>query len=284
MKKFFILSAALVLFGTASLSAQSQRIVRLKPGFSTVIVSPAPPDLVTIGSPEDYAIQNSGNFILVKPLVTRGSTNMFIKVGAESYHLILSISDTPDLEVRLAQTPLTSKNPSPSNGSRPGNGNTNTDKPSATVKLSATRDLRPVLAKARSILPAYLRTPRRYTYSIKDSDVILALDYMVQIQDKLFVLCTLVNSSNIPYDVGYVRFKLIDQARSFIFFKKKIKESELEPIREVYKQRIHPNTASRMVFIFDKHGFSDRSKLQIKCIEESGRRDLVLEVPASYVE
>lgn len=286
MKKLILLCGMFVLFVGQVAMAQSQRLVRVKPGFSTVIVCPAPPDLVTVGNPDDYTIQSSGNFILVKPIVQSGSTNMFVKVGAETFHMILRVADTPDLEIRLAQTAMTNpqqqangsaahSNPSPG-------GSSNT--PSTTVKLSATRDLRPVLAKARTVLPTYLRTPNRYTYSIKDSDVVLALDYMVQIQDKLFVLCTLVNSSNIPYDIGYVRFKLIDQARSFIFFNKKIKESELEPIREVYKQQILPNSASRMVFIFDKHGFSDRSLLQIKCMEESGRRDLTLEVPASYVE
>ena len=284
MKKLIFSSALFVLLASQLAMAQSQRLVRVKPGFSTVIVCPAPPDLVTVGNPDDYTIQSSGNFILVKPIVQRGSTNMFVKVGAETFHMILRIADNPDLEVRLGQTAFSSQQPAPANGNTPRNGSNKNDTPSTTVKLSATRDLRPVLAKARTVLPTYLRTPNRYTYSIKDSDVILALDYMVQIQDKLFVLCTLVNNSNIPYDIGYVRFKLIDQARSFIFFNKKIKESELEPIREVYKQQILPKSASRMVFIFDKHGFSDRSLLQIKCMEESGRRDLTLEVPASYVE
>lgn len=283
MKATIAGALAISLLAASPLLSQSRRLVRVKPGFSTVIVCPAPPELVTVGSPENYAIQNSGNFILVKPLVSRGSTNMFIKVGAASYHLILNIAEQPDLEVRLEQPSLATKNP-PRNGSQAGSARLDAEEDTPTVKLSATRDLRPVLAKARSILPAYLRTPRRYAYSIKDSDVVLALDYMIQIEDKLFVLCTLVNSSTIPYDIGYVRFKLIDQARTFFFFTKKLKESELEPLREGYKQRIQPNTAGRLLFIFEKHGFSDRSKLQIKCIEESGRRDLVLEVPASYIE
>lgn len=283
MKLFLQISLAFVFAAPVSqLDAQQRRTVHVKPGFSTVIICPTPPELVTVGNSQQYSVQNSGNFILVKPLVNQGTTNMFIKAGADSYHLILTVSDKPDLEIRLLPQYIASKQALPANG---GNKlNVTEDGASADVRLGAMKDLRPALRKARAILPSYIRTPRRYTYSIKDSNVILALDYMIQIDDKLFVLCTMINNSHIPYDIGYVRFKLIDRNRSLLFFKKKIKETELEPLREVYNQVVKARSSNRLLFIFDKQGFSDRSVLEIKCIEESGRRDLVLEVPGSYVE
>jgi hypothetical protein len=112
----------------------------------------------------------------------------------------------------------------------------------------------------------------------------LALDHMVQVEDKLYMICTIVNNSKIPYDIGFVRFKLIDQNRSLLVFKKKVKETTIEPVREFFNPAIRPNTSGRMLFVFDKQGFSDKSTLEIKCDEESGRRDLTLAVPGSYVE
>ncbi|RMD94307.1 MAG: DUF4138 domain-containing protein [Calditrichaeota bacterium] len=285
MKRFLTLCTVVGLLLSTNLHAQQQKkLVRVKPGFATVIVCPAPPDLVTIGNAKQFSIQNSGNFILVKPLVSQGSTNMFIKAGANSYHLILTVSATPDLEVKLAPNFLASKSPPPPVTSNSGNDHNHVGAAPDIRTDSRKRELRRILSRARSILPAYLRKPRRYTYSVKESNVILALDYMVQIQDKLFVICTLVNNSKIPYDIGFVRFKLKDQARSMLFFSKTTKETELEPIQELYRQSIKPKSFGRMLFIFDKQGFTNKSKLEIKCIEERGHRDLVLEAPGSYVE
>jgi hypothetical protein len=129
-----------------------------------------------------------------------------------------------------------------------------------------------------------MKTPRRYTYSVKNSNVILAVDHMVQIEDKFYMICTLVNNSRIPYDIGYVRFKLIDQNRSLLVFKKKVKETEIEPVREFYNPKIKPDTTGRLLFVFDKQGFSSKSTIEIKCSEENGRRDLVLTVSGSSVQ
>lgn len=285
MKTFATCCAVLFLAASARVTAQPQKLVRVTPGFATVIICPVPPELVTIGNSQQFSIQNSGNYILVKPLVTRGSTNMFIKAGADTFHLLLRVAETPDLEVRLTGRQYAARiAPDPRN-SRDGNNTFHADRNTVDVARAARKaELAPVLNRARSILPSYLRTPRRYTYSVKESNVIFALDYMIQIRDKLFMLCTLVNNSKIPYDIGYVRFKLLDQTRSLLFFKKTTKETDLEPIQEFYRQSIKPNSTARLLFIFDKQGFSNKSRVEIKCIEERGRRDLTLEVPGSYVE
>jgi hypothetical protein len=146
------------------------------------------------------------------------------------------------------------------------------------------KEFEAISPRARSVLATHLKTPRRYTYSVKNSDVVLALDHMVQIEDKLYMICTIVNNSRIPYDIGFVRFKLVDQARSLLVFKKKVKETEIEPVREFYSSMIKPNASGRLLFVFDKQGFSDKSTIEIKCDEESGRRDLTLNVPGSYVQ
>jgi len=289
MRNFLLFFAAANLFFGLNAQAQ-QRVIRVKPGFATVIVCPAPPELVSVGNSQDFTVQNSGNYILVKPTVSSGSTNMFIKAGMDSYNLVLQVSNSPDLEIRLMPTAQSRTLPvAPGNGTPPKGTASEERDPAAVLSTKngaapKPRDLAEISPKARSILASYFKTPRRYTYSVKNSDVILALDHMVQIEDRLYMICTLVNNSKIPYDIGYIGFKLIDQNRSMIVFKKKTKETEIEPVREYYNSNIKPDISGRLLFVFDKQGFSDKSTIEIKCTEESGRRDLVLTVPGSYVE
>jgi hypothetical protein len=289
MKKLFVFFAAAMLLWGPNAQARQQKIVRVRPGFATVIVCPAPPELVSVGNSQQFTVQNSGNYILVKPTVSSGSTNMFIKAGMDSYNLVLKVSDSPDLEIRLLPTAQNRTSPSASEKSAPekeapADGRNHSDLSLKNGALSKTADLGEISPKARAILTSYFKTPRRYTYSVKNSDVILALDHMVQIEDKLYMICTLVNNSKIPYDLGYIRFKLVDQNRSLVLFKKKIKETEIEPVREFYNPNVKPNATGRLLFVFDKQGFSDKSAIEIKCTEESGRRELVMSVPGSYVE
>jgi hypothetical protein len=286
MKRLLLVCAVLGLLSGSSAEARQQKVVRVKPGFATVIVCPVPPELVSVGNSQQFTVQTSGNYILVKPVVDRGSTNMFIKAGMESYNLLLQVSEKPDLEIRLLPTAQsgTLSPSSPPERNAKSDGRYRTDLPTKNGTTVKPKDLEEISPKARSILSSYFKTLRRYTYSVKNSNVILALDHLVQIEDKLYMICTVVNNSKIPYDIGYVRFKLIDQARSFLLLKKKVKEAELEPVREFYNPTIKPNTSGRLLFVFDKQGFSDKSLLEIKCDEENGRRDLVLTVPGSYVE
>ena len=282
--KAICLAIAIVLAAAASSSAQQQRVVHLKPGFATVIVAPTAPELVTIGNSKHFTVQNSGNYIVVKPVVSSGSTNMFIKAGGDSYNLVLVVSEKPDLEVRLM----------PSTGLLPKASQQSISQATRKVwkangkarngKSTKRRKLQGISRKAMAILPSYLKTPRPYTYSVKNSGITLAVDYMVQVDDKLYMICTLINESSIPYDIGFVGFKIIERKSSYIFFQKTVKESELEPISEFYKPRLKPGSATRLLFVFDKLGFKDESIVRIKCIEESGNRDLVLELPASFVE
>jgi len=278
MKKILYFCAAATLLIYASAQARQQKVVRVKPGFATVIVCPGPPELVSVGNSQAFTVQTTGNYVLVKPTVSRGSTNMFIKVGMESYNILLQVSDTADLEVRLLPT-----TPPPSPQEKNGKSNV-ANTLTKNGEAAKDKELEAISPKTRSILASYLKTPRRYTHSVANSDVIFALDHMVQIEDKLYMIATVLNNSKIPYDIGYVRFKVIDYTSSFLFSKKKLKETELEPLREFYDSPIKPNTSARLLFVFEKQGFSDKSTIEIKCTEENGRRDLVLNVPGKYVE
>ena len=283
MRKILYFLAVTTLLVGSGARAQ-QRTVKVKPGFATVIVCPSPPELVSVGNSQSFTVQNSGNYILVKPNVSSGSTNMFIKAGMDSYNLVLQVADSPDLEIRLL--PTTPTRPAPavpekeakSDGSKNGAGS---PKNGATNKAKELEEISP---KARSIISSYFKTTRRYTHSVKNSSVILALDHMVQIDDKLYLIGSVINNSKIPYDIGYVRFRLIDHNRSLGLFRKKVKETEIEPVREFYNPAVKPGTTGRLLFVFDKQGFSDKSTVEIKCNEESGRRHLVLTVPGSYVQ
>jgi hypothetical protein len=258
------------------LMAQPERIVNVTPGFATVIVCPAPPELVTVGNMDAFSVQSAGNYVLVKPLVTTGTTNMFLKAGKESFNLLLRISDTPDLEVRLTSGPVSSSDKQA--------GSANTGENESFDGSSRRKSLSSLSPKALSVLSTRFKAANRYTHSVNNSKIIFAIDHLKQVRNKLYIIGTIINNSNIPYDIGFVRFRLVDYNRSYFFWKKKIKETEFEPVNEYYNPRIEPHSSGRMLFIFDKHGFSERSWLNIKCNEESGRRDLELEVPGTMVE
>ncbi|NUO81968.1 DUF4138 domain-containing protein, partial [candidate division KSB1 bacterium] len=218
-----------------------------------------------------------------KPLVSSGSTNMFIKAGADSYNLVLQVSDKPDLEIRLqpATQPVA---PAQAQNGKAGGTHNGEEEPAAKSTTLRVKDLASLSPKTRTILGNYMRTPRPYTYSVVNSDVVFAVDHMTMIDNKLHVIATVLNNSRITYDIGYVRFKLIERASSYIFFSKQVKAEEIEPVQEVFNARVLPNQSTRLLFVFDKVGLSDKSTLEIKCSEESGRRDLTVNVPGSFIE
>ncbi|MBN2089755.1 DUF4138 domain-containing protein [candidate division KSB1 bacterium] len=284
MRRLSLIFIGFILFANfpLSLNAQTKQLVRVSPGYATVVICPSPPDLVTVGNMDAFSIQTAGTYILVKPLVNKGTTNMFIKAGSDSYNLILTVSESPDLEVRLApaSSPLIQELPS-ANGKKSAE---DADEISKNAAASRRKPLSSINPKALGALVGLFKNVDRYSYSINNSKIVFAIDHLKQIQDKLFVVATIINESNIPYDVGFVRFKLIDYNRNYLFWKKKIKETELEPVNEYYNPIVKPRSSGRLLFIFDKHGFSENNTIQVKCNEENGHRDLVLEVPGSIIE
>ncbi len=287
--KFSTIKVVILLFSLIQVvQAQTQHIVKVAPGFATVIVCPAPPELVTVGNMDDFSVQSAGNYVLIKPLVSQGTTNMFIKTGENSYNLILQISDSPDVEINLAgDKPGITRIPAEKSGKNLTGTNGNQDR-----KNDWQNDLLPHHREAQATLPPEVQSilesrfkpDNRYAFSVANSNVIFAVDHMKQVRKRLYVVGTLINNSSIPYDIGFVQFTLTDYARSYIFWRKRLREMEIEPEREFYQSPIPPKTSGRMLFIFEKYGYPQNSMLRIKCTEESGRRDLVLEIPGSKIE
>jgi hypothetical protein len=287
LKRFEFCVAVLVLVSSCYTggSAQSNQVVRVKPGFATVIVCPVAPYLVTVGNMDAFSVQTTGNFVLIKPLTNKGTTNLFIKAGSESFNLLIQVSETPDLEVRLVpqQAPLQELFPDDLSQKDVRNKDNNEllRKRAAESRRQSLSSLNP---KVLGLLANLFKSTTRYTYSVTTSRVVFAVDHMKQIKDKLFLICTVINNSNVPYDVGYVRFQMIDYQRNYLLWKKKLKETELEPANEYYNATIKPHSFGRLLFVFDKLGYSSGSTLNIKCNEENGQRHLVLEVPGSMIE
>ena len=285
-KKIVIFIVLVILIAPFSnLLSQSNQVVRVAPGFATVIVCPVPPELVTVGNVDAFSVQTTGNYVLIKPLISKGTTNMFIKAGSESFNLLIQVTDKPDLEVRLVSKQNSLQELFPDNQSK---GNENSGEDSEALRKRAAEARRQSLSslnpKALGLLASLFKSTDRYTYSVNNSKVVFAVDHMKQIKDKLFLICTIINNSNIPYDVGYVRFQMIDYQRNYVLWRKKLKETELEPVNEYYNPTIKPHSFGRLLFVFDKLGYSNQSILEIKCIEENGLRNLELELPGSRVE
>ena len=275
---------AAILILAAGAGAQKPSTVRVKPGYATVIVCPAQPDLVTVGSPEKFSVQNAGNYVLVKPLVSAGSTNMFIKSGEDSYNMVLQISDTPDLEIRLQATAPPPPAPSALPTAKTGTATNGTSHATTTHAGMKAKDLESLSPKVRSVLSSYLKTPQPYAHSVVNSGVTFGVDHVAMIENRLHLVCTLINNSHIAYDIGFVRFKLVEKAKTMLVFSKRVKEEEIEPVRNFFNGHVTPNSSTRLLFVFDKIGLTDRSEIEIACNEESGRRTLQLTVPASFVK
>lgn len=283
MKSARLFLAALLILAAACAFAQKPNTVRVKPGYATVIVCPVQPELVTVGSPEKFSVQSTGSYVLVKPVVNSGSTNLFIKAGTDSYSLVLQVSDAPDLEIRLPPaSPPAANSPLPT--AKTGTATNGTSHESAAHGAMKTKDLEALSPKVRSVLSGYMKTPQPYAYSVANSGVIFAVDHIAMIDNRMHVLCSLVNNSRIAYDVGFVRFKLVEKAKSMLFFSKRVKEEEIEPASDFYNAHVVPGGSTRLLFVFDKLGLSDRSEIEISCSEESGRRTLALAVPAAFVK
>ena len=285
-KKIVIFIVLVILVAPFSnLLSQSNQVVRVAPGFATVIVCPVPPELVTVGNVDAFSVQTTGNYVLIKPLISKGTTNMFIKAGSESFNLLIQVTDKPDLEVRLVSKQNSLQELFPNNQSK---GNENSGEDSEALRKRAAEARRQSLSslnpKALGLLASLFKSTDRYTYSVNNSKVVFAVDHMKQIKDKLFLICTIINNSNIPYDVGYVRFQMVDYQQNYVLWRKKLKETELEPVNEYYNPTIKPHSFGRLLFVFDKLGYSSQSILEIKCIEENGLRNLELELPGSRVE
>jgi hypothetical protein len=285
-KKIVIFIVLVILIAPFSnLLSQSNQVVRVAPGFATVIVCPVPPELVTVGNVDAFSVQTTGNYVLIKPLISKGTTNMFIKAGSESFNLLIQVTDKPDLEVRLVSKQNSLQELFPDNQSK---GNENSSEDSEALRKRAAEARRQSLSslnpKALGLLASLFKSTDRYTYSVNNSKVVFAVDHMKQIKDKLFLICTIINNSNIPYDVGYVRFQMVDYQQNYVLWRKKLKETELEPVNEYYNPTIKPHSFGRLLFVFDKLGYSSQSILEIKCIEENGLRNLELELPGSRVE
>ena len=287
-KLYTVKSIILLLSLTQIVQTQTQRIVKVAPGFATVIVCPAPPELVTVGNMDDFSVQSAGNYVLIKPLVSQGTTNMFIKSGDTSYNLILQISDTPDVEINLTGDKQAIKRlPAEASGEILAGTNSSQHSKSDWQKdlLPHRRETKATLPpEVQSILENRFKADNRYAVSVANSNVIFAIDHVKQIRKRLYITGTMINNSNIPYDIGFVQFTLVDYARSYIFWRKRLRETEIEPEREFYQSPIPPKTSGRLLFIFEKYGYAQNSTLRIKCSEESGRRNLTLEIPGSGIE
>jgi hypothetical protein len=279
----------LMLFFASMAMAQSERIVRVTPGYATVIVCPTTPELVTVGNMEAFSVQSAGSYVLIKPLVSSGATNMFIKAGSDTYNLLLQISDSPDMEVRLASAQKTPQQLS--SGGTNGHTESTNGQPAqsqsvfeSAASASSPKPISSLSPKAMEELSGKYKITNRYAHSVNNSNVIFAVDYLKQFKDRLLVIGTIINNSNIPYDVGFVSFNRIDYKKNLVVMRKKVKETEMEPVEVYYDDTIPPHSSTRLLFVFEKHGFSYNSTLKIKCNEESGLRDLELEVPGSIIE
>lgn len=116
----------------------------------------------------------------------------------------------------------------------------------------------------------------------KNKKILIALTGVYIYQDKLYFQVMASNTSNITYDIEFLRFYITD--------KKRVKQSSIQDVTiEPYKicnklDKINANTTDNvMVYVFDKFTISDEKMLVIEMFEVDGGRDIRFEVTEDVI-
>jgi conjugative transposon TraN protein len=93
----------------------------------------------------------------------------------------------------------------------------------------------------------------------------------IYIQNDLLYFHTEVkNSSNVPFDVDFVRWKIVDKK---VAKRTAIQETVIEPVRAFhFVTKIQGRSSERTVFVMNKFTIPDDKKLVVELFEKNGGR------------
>lgn len=89
-------------------------------------------------------------------------------------------------------------------------------------------------------------------------------------RDLLFLHISLTNGSNVPFDIDYVQFKIVDKQ---VARRTAQQETFIEPVRTYNNlNRIDGNASGHMVYAFGKITIPDDKRLMVEIYEKNGGR------------
>lgn len=123
----------------------------------------------------------------------------------------------------------------------------------------------------------YKRNKRNIHHIESKSDGIEFLLKGIYVHDgKFYVHTELQNNSHVPFDIDFVKFKVVDRK---VAKRTVIQEKEIMPVRHYYpKEKIKDLSTQQQIFLLNKFTFGRDKILKIEISEKNGTRGQVLKV------
>ena len=105
----------------------------------------------------------------------------------------------------------------------------------------------------------------------------------IYVHEGLFFIHVLIkNSSNIPFDIDILRFKISDKK---LVKRTAIQETYIKPLKSFNEQtRIGARSSSRIIYVLPKFTLADEKLLQIELYEKEGARNQIVRIENQDLE
>ena len=78
---------------TLALNEDEIGVIKVSPGYSTLIELDSPAKKIVLGNQENFQVEFTGNRVAIKPLITQGKANIFILTAYDRYNFTLFIGE-----------------------------------------------------------------------------------------------------------------------------------------------------------------------------------------------
>src|SRR3989338_1845789 len=78
---------------TLTLNDEEIGVIKVSPGYSTLIELDSPPKKIVLGNQENFQVEFTGNRVAIKPLIAIGKANLFILTAYDRYNFTLLIGE-----------------------------------------------------------------------------------------------------------------------------------------------------------------------------------------------
>ena len=116
-----------------------------------------------------------------------------------------------------------------------------------------------------------------------NSNITFAVDHVFFHENKILFKMTLVNNSEIPYQINKVDIKYNQKEGIPFYNQKETANLDLFPFNISYSNHdkiAKPDSAMQILYTIDKIGVSSKGTFQVSLIEQNGSRNFDLELPA----
>lgn len=134
------------------------------------------------------------------------------------------------------------------------------------------------MQQIKNMAAVLTRFPRRLHHpSAKSGGQVICLSNIWYKNEYLFFQFTFRNTSEIPYDLDFMKYYIRDNKRAK---RTSVTEQEISPVFTYYypASRTHPYTSSVVLVVFKKFAIADTKHLTVQFFEQNGDRHLTLDI------